>query len=318
MTHCDRIVELLFEARGEPVSGSKLGRRLGISRTAVWKNIHILRSEGYEITVVKGQGYRLETVTKSPVSREILRGLKTKWLGRDISYFKEVDSTNIVAKELARKGGAHGSIVVAEVQTHGRGRLGRSWESPPGGVYLSIILRPDMHPAQVALLTLLAGVAVIRGIKQISGVDTGLKWPNDIMVSDCKLGGVLCEMEGESEHVDFVVIGIGIDVNFTASVDIPTTSLRAETGGDVDITKVIQEILEEFELLYSKFQIEPTGFLPEYKRYCLTLGRMVSAQGLRRSVTGRAVDISPGGGLLVELEGRRVEEVVSGEIIHLR
>ncbi len=318
MTHFDTIIDLLLEARGEPVSGSTLGRRLGISRTAVWKNIQTLRSEGYEITVVKRRGYVLRSVSPSPVSREVLRGLDTVWLGRDIFYFKQADSTNRVAKELARKGVKHGSIVVAEVQTHGRGRLGRSWESAPGGVYMSIILRPDMHPAQVTLLTLLAGVAVIRGIKRACNVEVGLKWPNDIMVSDCKLGGVLCEMEGESEHVDFVVIGIGVDVNCEASVGIPTTSLRAESGGYVSITGIIQAVLEEFEMLYTEFQIEPAGFLPEYKKYCLTLGHMVSAQGHRRSVTGRAVDISPGGGLMVEGKSGRVEEVVSGEIIHLR
>ena len=318
MTHCDRIVEILLESGDAPVSGSTLGRRLGISRTAVWKNIQTLLGEGYDITVVKGRGYILKAVTKSPVPREILRGLNTEWLGREMSYFKETDSTNRVAKELARKGAKHGSTVVAEVQTQGRGRLGRSWESPPGGVYMSIILRPDLHPSQVTLLTLLAGIAIIRGIKQISGVNAGLKWPNDIMVSDCKLGGVLSEMEGESEHVDFVVIGIGIDVNFAVSVDIPTTSLRAESGGYVSITRIIQAVLEEFEVLYTDFQSNPTGFLPEYKRYCLTLGRMVSAQGHHRSVTGRAVDVSENGSLLVELESGEVEEVVSGEIIHLR
>ncbi len=318
MTHCDTIVEILLEARGEPISGSELGRKLGISRTAVWKNIHILRSEGYEITVEKGRGYILKAVSQSPVAREIMRGLKTKWLGRDISYFKQVDSTNRAAKELARKGGEHGSIVVAEVQTQGRGRLGRRWESPKGGIYMSIILKPDMHPTQITLLTLLSGVVVIRTIQRICKLDVGLKWPNDIMVSDKKLGGVLCEMEGESERVDFVVIGIGIDANCDASVDIPTTSLRAETGGDVDITRIIQVILEEFEVVYSKFQIEPAGFLPEYKSYCLTLGRSVLAQGLKLSVSGRAVDVDESGSLLVELESGSVERVVSGEIIHLR
>jgi len=318
MTHCDNIVEILLDAKKQPVSGSELGRQLGISRTAVWKNIQTLREEGYDISVEKSRGYTLKAVTKSHVSREILRGLNTGWLGGDVHYFKETDSTNRVAKELARKGAKHGTVVVAEAQTHGRGRLGRSWESPRGGVYMSIILRPDLHPSQIGLLTMLAGISVIRGIKRVCSAHAGLKWPNDIMISDRKLGGILSEMEGEAEHVKFVVIGIGIDVNCDASIDIPTTSLRTETGADVSLTQIIQRVLEEFETLYTEYQFNPTGFLPEYKKCCLTLGRVVSAQRRRRNVIGHAVDISANGGLLLELESGGVEEIVSGEIIPVR
>ncbi len=209
MSYGDFIITALLEAPENRLSGEELGRRLGVSRTSVWKNIKSLVGEGYEFEFLRGKGYRLKRLTTLPIEREVKRGLSTKILGRTIYFYPEVDSTNNVAKGLAREGEPEGAVVIACSQTGGRGRVGRVWASPEGGVYMSVILTPRVHPSQIGALTLLSGLAALKSVKSLYAVGVGLKWPNDIVVGDKKLGGVLCEMESEAQNVNFIVVGIG-------------------------------------------------------------------------------------------------------------
>ncbi len=317
MAHSDSIVDFLLKEPDRTLSGGELGRRIGISRTAVWKNVQALQKEGYKIEVRKGRGYKLNALTSTPVAREIKRGLSTKILGRTSFYYEEVESTNNIAKELAREGSAEGTLVIAGVQTKGRGRLDRAWESPVGGIYLSLILRPGIHPSSIARLTLLSGLAVVRAVKSLYDLKVWLKWPNDLVISDTKLGGILSEMEGEAENVNFVVIGIGINANRNVTVDIPSTSIKAEIGREVDIIGLVQEILKELERLYLEFLEGSTTFLDEYKKSSNTLGRAVEIQGRDKTITGRALDIDSDGALLLQMSDGTIEKVLSGDCIHL-
>ncbi|MEE9610409.1 MAG: biotin--[acetyl-CoA-carboxylase] ligase [Desulfatiglandales bacterium] len=317
MAHSDSIIDFLLETPDRTLSGEELGRSLGISRTAIWKNIQALQKEGYEIVVRKGRGYKLKALTSRPVAREIMRGLSTKILGRQVKYFGEVESTNNIAKKLARGGAADGTLVIASAQTKGRGRLDRTWESPVGGVFMSIILRPDIHPSSITGLTLLSGLAVVKAVKSLYELEVGLKWPNDLVINCKKLGGILSEMEGEAEHVNFVVVGIGIDANSDVTVDIPSTSINSEIGREVEIIGLVQEILKEMEGRHLGFLDDSTAFLDEYKKSCSTLGRVVKIQGHSKTLTGRAVDIDSDGALLLQMPDGTVEKVLSGDCVHL-
>jgi BirA family biotin operon repressor/biotin-[acetyl-CoA-carboxylase] ligase len=317
MAPTDSIVDFLLKEPDRTLSGGELGSRLGISRTAVWKKVQALQKEGYEIEVRKGKGYKLKAVTSKPVPREISRGLLTKSFGRTSFYCQEVDSTNNVAKALAREGSADGTLVIASAQTKGRGRLDRAWESPEGGIYMSLILRPNIHPSSVTRLTLISGLAVVKAVKSLFDLEVGLKWPNDILVNGKKLGGILSEMEAEADKVDFAIVGIGIDANCDVAVGIPSTSIKSEVGNEIDIISLVQEILKDMEGLYFEFLEESITLLDDYKKNCQTLGKIVEIQGHGKTITGRAVDIDSDGALLLQMSDGRVEKVLSGDCIHL-
>lgn len=312
------IIDALLEAGAKPVSGEELAGRLGISRTAVWKHIRALQREGYHIEVLRGRGYALKRLSSRPLEREVRRGLSTRRFGKRVIYYERVGSTNDVARELARQGAEEGTVVIAGEQTRGRGRLDRSWESPEGGVFLSLIVRPHIPPAAISRLSLLAGLAAAKAAESFSGVPIGLKWPNDLMVDDRKVGGVLCEMEGEAERVDFAIVGIGIDANCDVSVDIPTTSLKKEAGAAVDITGLIREVLRVFENLYEGFLRGAADFLEDYKERSQTLGKDVKILQPKREIAGKAVDIDGEGALVLRLRDGSYERVLSGDCIHLR
>lgn len=318
MSHSDLIIDALLDEPKRTLSGEALAKRLGVSRTSVWKHIKTLQREGYGIEVLKGRGYRLKMMTSRPLEREIRRGALTKRFGQRVFYYEKIDSTNNAGKELARGGEKEGALVIAEEQLNGRGRLDRSWESPKGGVFMSLIMRPDLHPTKLTRLTLLSGVAVARAIKSLYGLEVKLKWPNDIYVEDKKVGGILSEMEGEAERVNFVVVGIGIDANCDVSVNIPTTSLKKETGGEVSIIKLVQEILKEMESLYEAFMRGSLAFLEEYKELSHTLRRDVKIVRLKDTILGRAVDVDSEGALVLRLADGSYEKVISGDCIYLR
>jgi BirA family biotin operon repressor/biotin-[acetyl-CoA-carboxylase] ligase len=318
MSHSDYIINTLLDEPEKTLSGGEFAKRLGVSRTAVWKRVKALQKEGYEIEVLKGKGYRLNKLTSKPVEREITRGLLTKKFGQRVVYHDEVDSTNEIAKELARKGEKEGALVIASEQSKGKGRLDRVWESPKGGVFMSLILNPDIHPKAASKLTLLSGLAVIRAIKSLYDLDAKLKWPNDIILNDKKLGGVLSEMEGEAERVNFVVVGIGIDANCEVSVDMPTTSLKEEIGREVDIIQLVRETLKQFEVLYNEFIVGSSEFLEDYKKNSHTLGRDVKIMQPKGSIIGKAVDVDEDGALVIRLGDGSYETVLSGDCVYLR
>jgi BirA family biotin operon repressor/biotin-[acetyl-CoA-carboxylase] ligase len=316
--------EILERLRqGDPVSGEELGRTIGISRTAVWKHINELKSEGYVIDSVPSKGYCFVSAPDALLPEEIRAGLKTQVMGRDIAYQKETPSTQEIAKALASQGVAEGTIVVAETQSKGRGRVGRQWSSPQGGVYFSIILRPDMKPSEALRLPLVAGVAVAHAIKHGTKLYPRLKWPNDIMLGSNKIGGILTEMNAEMDRLDWVVVGIGLNVNtshksFPADVEGAATSLMEAGGKSITRVKLLQDILFEFESLYN--ELMKSGFEPmraRWKALSDTIGAMVVVSMPTEKVTGMAVDLDSDGALILKKEDGSLEKVIAG-VVKLR
>ncbi len=292
-----------------PVSGPALADELGLSRAAVWKHVEALRAAGFEIES-DADGYALAAVPDFG-GPAVEFGLEAPY---DVEYHDSVASTNDRARELA-SGGRADVVVLADEQTGGKGRLDRAWASPGGGVWLSVLLRPDVPPAHAPLFTLAAAVATARAARE-AGVDAVIKWPNDVLVagSEGKLAGVLTEMGGEADRLSWLVVGVGVNANVDPAA-IPgesATSIRAAVG-DVDRRAFTQRLLEEFHAL----RTDPDRILPAWREYTTTLGRRVSVETPGGEVVGEAVDVTFPGSLAVETAEGRVE-VTAGDCEHLR
>lgn len=246
-------------------------------------------------------------------------GLRTGMIGRTVFCYDTVDSTNEEAKREALRGAPSGSLFIAEQQTGGKGRLGRSWVSPPGnGMWFSVLLRPEVLPMNIASTTLLAGTAVCGAVREVTGCGAMIKWPNDIVAGTRKICGILTEMSVETEHVEFVVIGIGVNANTTAfpeELREKATSIRIETGRTVRRVVLLQEILCRLEQLLKENAVGlSSSFLEKYKAACVSLGRQVGFRHDGVPMTGTAVDISPEGELIVRLPDGSLQTVFSGEV----
>lgn len=314
----DQILRALRE-NGGFVSGEDLSGELNVSRTSVWKCINTLRAEGYEIQSVTNRGYHLTACPDIFTPEEICAGLGTVRLGRTAFCSESVGSTNEEAKRRALAGAPDGSLFIAERQTGGKGRLGRSWASPPGtGIWFSLLLRPGSIPEPVTMTTLLAGLAVCRAIREKTGGAAMIKWPNDIVIGGRKVCGILTEMSAEIDRVEFVVVGIGLNANLTEfpeDIRHKATSLLLETGKPVPRVPMLQEILRQFEALISRNISSPDpAFLEEYKLLCVSLGREVTFTRGGAPVSGTATDISPQGELVVRLPDGSTDRVFSGEV----
>src|SRR5512141_155286 len=246
------VLSFLAESGDEFVSGEAISDKLGLSRAAVWKYVNALRDQGYGIHAVPTRGYRLVEIPDRLGELELRPLLNTHDVGHALHWFEEVGSTNDVAKELADEGAAHGEVVVAESQTAGRGRRGRAWASPPGrNLYVSVVLRPELPPSRAAELTLLASVAVCQAVRQ-AGVTAGIKWPNDLVSRGRKLAGILTELAADPDRVQWVVLGIGINVNLRLE-DLPddlrpiATSLAIARGEPVPRTLFAAAVLTALE-----------------------------------------------------------------------
>lgn len=314
-----RILELLRRQEGF-LSGEDIGRELSITRAAVWKGIKKLREEGYEIEAVTNRGYRLTNPETMYNKRELEQGLKTKTMGQSIYFYEETDTTNNRARELALEGAPEGTLVVAEKQTAGRGRRGKVWESPLGtGIWMSLVLRPQIMPAEASVLTLLCGLATAEAIKAETGLSAGIKWPNDILINGKKAVGILTEMDCEMSEVHFVIPGIGINVNtasFPPEIADIATSLYLECGKTVSRRRLVHKVLERLEEHYETFLRTGsfTAMLEDYRKHCITLGKEVHVLG-REPFFAEALDITPEGELLVRWADNGKEEVVfSGEV----
>ncbi len=314
-----RILELLRRQEGF-LSGEDIGRELSITRAAVWKGIKKLREEGYEIEAVTNRGYRLTNPETMYNKRELEQGLKTKTMGQTIYFYEETDTTNNRARELALEGAPEGTLVVAEKQTAGRGRRGKVWESPLGtGIWMSLVLRPQIMPAEASVLTLLCGLATAEAIEAETGLSAGIKWPNDILINGKKAVGILTEMDCEMSEVHFVIPGIGINVNtasFPPEIAEIATSLYLECGKTVSRRRLVHRVLERLEEHYETFLRTGSfdAMLEDYRKHCITLGKEVHVLG-REPFFAEALDITPEGELLVRRADNGKEEVVfSGEV----
>jgi BirA family biotin operon repressor/biotin-[acetyl-CoA-carboxylase] ligase len=318
----DQGLETLLQVlRGaaEAISGEKLAARLGLSRAAVWKRVQRLKARGYVIEASPRRGYLLLGVPDKLLPAEVLQGLQARSLAGPVHHFDTLNSTNDLAKELAARGAPEGTLVVAEAQTGGRGRLGRQWNSPPGlGLYASLVLRPPLPPLELPRITLTTAVAVVRALRRVAGVSPGIKWPNDVLLHGKKLAGILTEMETESDCIRHVVVGLGLNVNnpeFPPELAATATSLTLATGGRFSRVKLLQAWLEEFDALYDRFLNQ--GFpeiLAEWKVWAVTLGQEVTVRQGPREISGQALDVAPDGALLLRTARGEIIRVTSGEI----
>jgi BirA family biotin operon repressor/biotin-[acetyl-CoA-carboxylase] ligase len=319
----NEILKVLNENKGEYVTSEDLSSRLGLSTTCIWDEIQFLKEQGYVIEISDQQGYRLIKSPNRLYPYEIQKDLSTSYMGREIHYFKEVDSTNDVAKELAREGAPEGTMVIAERQSEGKARRGKQWLSPEGGVWMSMILHPQVSPSQAPLLTLVTGVAVAQTIYNEFKIDVGIKWPNDILIGDKKVCGILTEANSDSGKLDYVVVGIGIDLNvdldqFPPALREGATSLKNELNREIEGADLVQKILKDFEELYEEFkQGKFPKILAEWRRMSKTIGRKVKVRKTGRVVYGEAVGINRDGVLILEQEDGTLRKVLSGECIHL-
>jgi BirA family biotin operon repressor/biotin-[acetyl-CoA-carboxylase] ligase len=303
----------------QPLSGEVLAAQLGLSRAAVWKRINRLKALGYAIEGSPRRGYLLLAATEKLLPEEITLGLRTHRLLGPVHHFDALASTNDLAKELAIRGAPEGTLVVAESQTRGRGRLGRQWDSPPGtGLYVSLLLRPELPPTEMPQITLTTAVAVARAVSRVTGLTPGIKWPNDLLLNGKKLGGILTEMETESDQIRYLVVGLGLNVNnpaFPEELAAIATSLALATGRSYSRVRLLQAWLEEFEELYGRFLAQEfAGILDEWRRLAVTLGQRVTVRQGPRTICGLALEVAPDGALLLETDSGVVVRVTSGEI----
>ena len=312
----------LFRAKpGGVVSGEELSSLLNVSRTAVWKHIKALKDLGYRIDAVPSQGYRLLALPDLLIPEEITAGLATCRIGRRVISFRETDSTNEVAFRLAEEEAEEGTVVVAEAQRRGKGRLGRRWESPAGvNLYCSIILRPPVLPVRAPQLTFLSAVAVARAVAATTSLTPFIKWPNDVLVNDRKVAGLLNEMSAETEKVNFIILGIGVNLNmrreqFPADLRHPATSLFLEQGREVSRLAFVRALLEAIDALYETylhFGNEPVR--KEWLALSNVLGRRVRVSFQESETVGVAEGIDEDGALLVQCADGSVERVLAGDV----
>jgi BirA family biotin operon repressor/biotin-[acetyl-CoA-carboxylase] ligase len=296
--------------RSDYLSGETLSKQLGISRVSIWKHIRSLKKDGYVIEA-SPKGYRLVS------SPDLLLPCEFPDLEQKIHYFPEIGSTMDAARELAKKGAEEGTIVIAEAQTRGRGRLSRQWLSPEGGIYFTLILRPRISPAYAPRINLMAAIAVAATIRKLFGLKAELKWPNDVLIKGKKVCGILAEMDAEMDVVNFVNVGIGINAN--ASIprfEKTATSLKDALGREISRKELLNVLIMEIERRQPLLM--KADLLREWKRLSATLNKEVRVMSLGEEVMGQAIDIDGTGALILKSKDGSLRTVLAGDCIHLR
>lgn len=301
------------------ISGQELCNRFGVSRTAVWKAVNQLKEAGYEIEAVQNRGYKLIGIPDRLSKRELESIRKTQWAGCEIFYFPSIDSTNTKANQLAEEGYPTGTLVVAERQESGKGRRGRNWASPEGnGIFMTLILKPEINPNNASMLTLVAALAVSKAITKCTGRPAGIKWPNDIVMNGKKVCGILTEMSAQFDYVNHIVIGIGINVHnesFPEELSHMATSLYLESKEHFNRAALIEEILEQFEDYYAVYlkTEDLSGLVKEYDNSLVNRNQQVKVLDPKEPFEGKAMGITPRGELIVDTwESRKL--VYAGEV----
>lgn len=316
------ILTALRSSKGAAVSGGEIAQQLGVTRAAVWARIKDLRALGYEIAASPHEGYRLLHAPDLLHPDDLLSRIGTgRLIGRDIRVFQETTSTNDVTERFANEGVPEGVVVFAESQSRGRGRLGREWVSAPGkGLLLSVLLRPNLLPQQVTQLTVAASTAIVRAIREETGLLPTVKWPNDILLEGRKVAGILTELSAELDRVKHVILGMGIDVNldttdFPSAMRKTATSLKIETGHALNRAKLAVAVLNELERDYCRIRAgEFESIADEWEVLCSTLGRNVSVRVGDRILQGRAESLASDGALLLRTQHGHLEHIVGGDV----
>ena len=315
----NEILRALRETDGY-VSGQELCRKMGVSRTAVWKNIRALQEDGYEIEAITNRGYRLAGVPDTVAEEEVASRLRTERMGRQIRYFSRIDSTNQYAKRIAEEGASDGTLIIADEQTAGKGRSGRTWVTPPSeAIAFTLLLRPKLSPDRISMVTLVMGLAVVNAVNDLYDVNAGIKWPNDVVIGGRKLCGILTEMSAEVRQVNHIVIGVGINANLTSfpeEIKEIATSLKLELGHAVNRAELIARVMTEFERLYAGFEAQGDlgPVVQEYNELCLNTGNKVRVLDPNGEYNGTSRGINSLGELLVETEDGQMREVYAGEV----
>ncbi|MEH6945848.1 biotin--[acetyl-CoA-carboxylase] ligase [Bacillus sp. JJ634] len=316
-----KLIEAFSNANGTFISGQQIADYIGCSRTAVWKHIEDLRTEGYVVEAVRNKGYRIITTPEKVTANEIQLGLQTKTLGKKVHYEESVETTQKIAHTLSNEGAPEGTLVVAEEQRGGKGRLMRPWYSPKyTGVWMSLILRPSIPFHEAPQLTLLAAVAVAQAIENTTELKPQIKWPNDILINRKKVTGILTELQAESDRIHSVIIGIGMNINqkqtdFPEELQEIATSLAIAGGQNISRAKVIQEVLVRLEALYELYLAE--GFSPIkelWESYAISLGQEIKATTVNETIVGKALGITDAGVLLLEDQNGKVHSIYSADI----
>ena len=315
----EEILRLLRSADGY-ISGQELCNRFGVSRTAVWKAINQLKEAGYEIEAQQNKGYRLMAAPDLMTEAEIKSLMHTDWVVKEVLYFDTIDSTNTKAQELAEKGYPSGTLVVADKQESGKGRRGRSWVSPSGtGIFMTLMIKPDINPNNASMLTLVAALAVAKAITSVTGEEAMIKWPNDIVVNGKKVCGILTEMNAQFDYINHIVVGIGINVHnesFPEEISQMASSLMIEAGGKrFHRAQIIAETMSYFEQYYDTFlkTQDLSALVREYDKLLVNRNKSVRVLDPKEPFDGKAMGITPKGELIVDTwESRKL--VSSGEV----
>lgn len=315
----EEILRLLRSADGY-ISGQELCNRFGVSRTAVWKAINQLKEAGYEIEAQQNKGYRLMAAPDLMTEAEIKSLMHTEWVAKEVLYFDTIDSTNTKAQELAEKGYQSGTLVVADKQESGKGRRGRSWVSPSGtGIFMTLMIKPDINPNNASMLTLVAALAVAKAITSVTGEEALIKWPNDIVVNGKKVCGILTEMNAQFDYINHIVVGIGINVHnesFPEETSQMASSLMIEAGGKrFHRAQIIAETMAYFEQYYDTFlkTQDLSALVREYDKLLVNRNKSVRVLDPKEPFDGKAMGITPKGELIVDTwESRKL--VSSGEV----
>lgn len=315
----EEILRLLRSADGY-ISGQELCNRFGVSRTAVWKAINQLKEAGYEIEAQQNKGYRLMAAPDLMTETEIKSLMHTEWVAKEVLYFDTIDSTNTKAQELAEKGYPSGTLVVADKQESGKGRRGRSWVSPSGtGIFMTLMIKPDINPNNASMLTLVAALAVAKAITSVTGEEAMIKWPNDIVVNSKKVCGILTEMNAQFDYINHIVVGIGINVHnesFPEEISQMASSLMIEAGGKrFHRAQIIAETMSYFEQYYDTFlkTQDLSALVREYDELLVNRNKSVRVLDPKEPFDGKAMGITPKGELIVDTwESRKL--VSSGEV----
>lgn len=313
------LLNLLREHQGFFLSGEKISVELNCSRTAVWKHVNALRKEGYVIDAVSNKGYQLMENGDLLSKHALLSRIKDNTLFHDIAYHDSVTSTQTIAHKLVNEDVKEGVVVVADEQTAGKGRLGRKWVSPKrSAIALSLILKPKLDFRQAPQLTLVTAVAVTRAVKQVTGVEMEIKWPNDLLLKGKKVCGILTEMQADPDRIQSIIIGIGLNVNqqhFSEEIAELATSLQKETGHTFDRAEIIAEILKEFAWLYETYLTKGFSFVkPLWEAYEITIGKEIVARTAANTKTGLAIGIDDEGVLLLQDDNQEVHRIYSADI----
>lgn len=309
-----KILEIL-EKNGSYVSGEEISKELGVSRAAVWKHIKKLRELDYEIESKTNEGYKLIKTPDRQIQFELERMLNTKIIGHKILFLEEIDSTNNKAKQIAFES-QDGDVVVSETQHSGRGRRGREWHSPKGGIYISFILKPNISPERAPQITLLSSVALVETLNSMkSKMNAKIKWPNDILISGRKISGILTELSSDMEKINYVVVGIGINLN-TDLEELPekAASLKVEMGQEISVKLFLKSFFEHYDTVYQEYLNNGIDqIIEKWKKNSDTLGKNVKIIGINETYDGLAKDIDENGALILKTKDKEIK-VYSGDV----